>query len=83
MVPHLEDLTIEHLLDFAKSKPLLLKYLPAEKDWLHIDRQWLCDVLYTLDQDGLDELIQLALVKRKDKLELSMNLNVEMRPEFA
>lgn len=56
-VPHIEGLTVEDFLNYAKDKPNLLRYLPDERDWLHIDRKWLCDVLYTLDSDGVQTMI--------------------------
>jgi hypothetical protein len=68
-VPSIEGLSVQDLLQYAKSKPLLLRYLPSEKDWLHIDKSWLCDVLYTLDQEGLDNLVNAALQHRKLKLD--------------
>ena len=58
-------------LQHAKDKPDLLKYLPEECDWLHIDRDWLCNVLYTLDKDGIEQMIKLAKLERKEKLESS------------
>jgi hypothetical protein len=53
VVPHIEGLTIEDFLKHARAKADLLKYLPEEKDWNHIDKKWLCDVLYTLDTKGV------------------------------
>lgn len=61
-VPHIEGLTIKDLLDYARTQPALLRYLPDEKDWVHIDRQWLCDVLYTLAPQEIQHMIDEALV---------------------
>ena len=47
-VPYYEGLTIDDFLHFAKKDANLLQYLPDERDWVKIDRQWLCDILYTL-----------------------------------
>jgi hypothetical protein len=52
-VPHIEGLTVEDFLEYARNKPDLIKYLPEEKDWLHLERKWICDVLYSLDKDGI------------------------------
>ena len=60
-----------------------MKYLPAERDWVHIDKHWVCDVLYTLDADGIQAMVDEAMAIRKDKLEHNRDLIVEMRPEFA
>jgi len=39
--------------------------------------------MYTLDPDGVQNMINNALTNRKEKLERSRDLVVEMRPEFA
>lgn len=82
-VPQIEGLTVEDFLQYAKKKPELLKYLPNENDWLHLDRKWICDVLYTLDTEGIQEMIDKAMKKRRERLEVSQNTVVEMRPEFV
>ena len=38
-VPQIEGLTTEDLLAYAKTKPDILKYLPDEKDWHHLDKK--------------------------------------------
>jgi len=60
-----------------------LKYLPDEKDWVHMDKPWLCNVLYTLDPDGIQNMITEAMEIRKEKIEENRNLSVSMRPEFV
>jgi hypothetical protein len=49
----------------------LLRYLPDERDWSHIDKKWLCDVLYTVDSEGVQEMITGAMKHRREKLEQS------------
>jgi hypothetical protein len=68
-VPQIDGLTIEDFHAFARNKPLLLKHLPDEVDWHHLDKKWVCDVLYTLDQRGIQDMIIAAVVARKKKLE--------------
>ena len=46
-MPQIEGLTVEDFLKHARMKPVLLRYLPDEKDWNHLDKKWKCDVLYT------------------------------------
>ena len=82
-VPQIEGLTVQDFLQYAKKNQAFLKYLPDERDWVHLDRQWICDVMYTLDPDGVQNMINNALTNRKEKLERSRDLVVEMRPEFA
>jgi hypothetical protein len=44
-IPYIDGCTTEDFLDFARKKPERIKFLPDEKDWHHIDKKWLCDVL--------------------------------------
>ena len=64
-VPHIEGLTIQDFLDFARKKPSMLNFLPDERDWEKLDRHWLCDLLYTLDEEGVQEMIDEALITRR------------------
>ena len=81
-MPHIDGLTVQDFIDYAKRKPPLLKYMPDERDWVHIDRTWLCDLLYTLDPDGVQTMIDEAREVRMEKLEENRNLTVKMKPEF-
>ena len=82
-VPQIDGLTIEDFLKLARKKPQLLKYLPDEKDWNHLDKKWVCDVLYTQDAVAVQDMINKAMVARREKLEHNQDLLVDMRPEFA
>jgi hypothetical protein len=62
---------------------LLLKYLPDESDWYHIDKKWLCDTLYTIDTQEIQRMIDSALIERREHLEEKQHLVVEMKPEFT
>ena len=60
-----------------------LKFLPDPRDWVHMDKKWICDLLYTLDPGGIQQMINDSMETRKVKVELSRHLNINMRPEFA
>jgi hypothetical protein len=60
-----------------------MKYLPDESDWNHIDKKWLCDILYTKDTDPIKAMIKNAVAARRERYEKNQNQLVEMRPEFA
>jgi len=49
---------------------------------VHIDKHRVCDVLYTLDPEGMQRMVDDAREVRKEKLEESRNLGVFMRPEL-
>ena len=82
-MPQIEGLTVTNILEYAKNNRVLLKHIPDPRDWVHIDKKWVCDVLYTLDPAGVQEMINECIETRKVKVELSKHLNVNMRPEFA
>ena len=71
------------MLEFAKTKQGVLRHLPDERDWDHMDRKWLSDVLYTVEKAAFDRMIKDAIKERKERLEDKNNLNVSMRPEFV
>jgi hypothetical protein len=82
-VPQIDGLAVEDFLKYARHKSHLLQYLPDERDWNHLDKKWVCDVLYTKDSNGIQQMINEACKARKEKLEHNQDLLVEMRPEFA
>ena len=49
-VPQIDGITVEDFLTQAKKKSTLLRYFPDERDWHHLDKKWVCDVLYTKDK---------------------------------
>ena len=60
-----------------------MKHLPDKRDWDHMDRKWLSDILNTVDRAKFEKMIKDAAKERKTRLEEKRNLVVEMRPEFA
>lgn len=82
-VPQIEGLTVEDMLEVAKTNNNTLKHLPDERDWDGLNRKWVADIIYTVDRVKFEKMIKDAVKARKDRLEDKNNLNVEMRPEFA
>ena len=82
-VPQIDGLTIEDFLKHARRKTQLLKFLPDEKDWNHLDKKWVCDILYSQDQAAIQDMITKAMINRKQRIEQSQNQLVGMRPEFS
>ena len=66
-MPQIDGLTVEDFLAYARTKPILLKHLPDEDDWGHLDKKWVCDVLYTLDQKGVQDKIDATVLARRAK----------------
>ena len=70
-------------MNHAKSNPALLTYLPDKKDWVHIDKSWLCNVLYTIDTDNIEKMIKKAMQERREKLDKKEEQIIQIRPEFS
>ena len=71
------------MLEFSKGKAAVLRHLPDERDWDHMDRKWLADVLSTTDKANFEKMIKMAVKARRERLENKNNLNVSIRSEFA
>ncbi len=71
------------MLELAQKSPNTMKHLPDKRDWDHMDRKWLSDILNTVDRAKFEKMIKDAAKERKTRLEEKRNLVVEMRPEFA
>ena len=82
-VPQIEGLTVESMLELAKTSVAALRHLPDERDWDGLNRKWVADILYTIERAKFEKVIKDAVKARKERLEEKHNLNVEMRPEFA
>ena len=70
-IPQIEGLTVDDFVKYARQKPSVLKYLPDEKKWQHLDKKWLCDILFTVDTAGISDMVSKAMQQRKAKLEKS------------
>ena len=82
-VPQIDGLTVESMLELAKTSAAALRHLPDERDWDGQNRKWVVDILYTIERAKFEKVIKDAVKARKERLEEKHNLNVEMRPEFA
>lgn len=67
-VPQYEGLAVVDFVNFSKDHPQCLTYLPDEQDWLHLDKKWMCDILYTIEKDAVQEMINIVLSQRKQRI---------------
>ena len=51
---------MKKILEYAAANPKVNVYLPEERDWVHLDRAWVCNLVYTVDNAGFQELINVA-----------------------
>ena len=71
------------MLELAKKTPNTLKHLPDQRDWDHMDRKWLADIIYSVDRVNFERMIKDAVKARRDRLEEKNDMNVVISPEFA
>ena len=81
-VPMIEGLQVSELLKYVEEVKLGL-YFPDVKDWMHVDRKWLCDMLYSLESKGFDILVNRCIEKKRKKADVSKGHVVPIRTEFA
>ena len=68
-VPQIEGLTVEIMLELAKTSAAALRHLADERDWDGLNRKWVADILYTVERAKLEKVIKVAVKARKDRLE--------------
>jgi hypothetical protein len=64
------------MLDLAKTSHRAMSHIPDERDWEHMDRKWLADVLYTVEKGKFETAIKNAVKARKERIEEKQHLNV-------
>jgi hypothetical protein len=82
-VPCIPGLTNADILEFALQSKPVQRHVPDLEDWVHVDRKWLCDMLYTLDTDSFQRLIVKSLAARRKVVEVKAKEMVGIRAEFA
>ncbi len=73
-VPQIEGLTVEDILGMFRVNNSFLRHIPDERDWVHLDRKWLCDVLFTIDRTNFQQAIDKAIKARRDRVDASKSL---------
>ena len=68
-VPQIEGLTVEDMLDLAKGSQRALSHIPDERDWEHMDRKWIADILFTVEKAKFESKIKDAVKARRERLE--------------
>jgi hypothetical protein len=59
------------------------RYFPDVRDWVHVDRKWLCDVLYSIDNLKFDIFVDKCIENKRKKIDTAKGLVVPIRSEFA
>ena len=82
-VPVIEGLTIEQLLKYAEGVDKVKAYVPDLKDWIHVGRKWLCDIIYTIDTVNFQKHIDECLRKKRKTNVEKQNSMTGIRAEFV
>ena len=56
-VPYYKGLKIEAILEFGRQYPLVVNALPVQKECLKLERQYICDLIYTIVGDPFSEWV--------------------------
>jgi hypothetical protein len=78
----IEGLQVSELLKFIELAKIS-RYFPDVKDWMHVDRKWLCDMLYSLKSQSFDILVNMCIETKRKKSDVAKGYVVPIRAEFA
>jgi len=85
-VPFFEGLSIEEMLDFAKGhdngKALLALPL-TEKETLKLPREYIGNIIYTINGAPFQNWVNSKIVARNQKITTDRDLSINMDPEIA
>jgi hypothetical protein len=63
-VPFYKNLSIENMLDFAKAYAEVFNFLPEERDWHRLPRQWIIDILASVIGKPFQEWVNKRIYER-------------------
>jgi hypothetical protein len=78
----IDGLQVSELLKYIEEVKLS-RYFPDVKDWVHVDRKWLSDMLYSLKSQGFDILVNKCIEAKRKKTDVIKGYVVPIRSEFA
>ena len=81
-VPHIDKLSIKNLLKWGKDNTEIEMYLPTYDYDKFPNREWLCNVLNTLNYEGFQQLIKTSLKEREKMIVMKKRMNVVAIPEI-
>ena len=82
-VPQIEGLTVESMLELAKTSVAALRHLHDERVWNGLNHKCVADILYTIERAKFEKVIKDDVNAKKERLEEKYNLKIELRPEFS
>ena len=82
-IPQYDGLTIEELLNIRNQYPDIDNYMPEERDFARLPRQWIANVMYTIVGDEFRNWVTNKIRERNDRLAEKHDLMIDMDPEIA
>ena len=82
-MPKINGLAVSDLMAYAKTNATVMKHMPEMDEWIHFDRQWICDVIYTIEPDRFDKHIVNQLVKRRLQVKEKEKSLIGIKSEFV
>lgn len=64
------------------ANPWIASHMPNSDEWIHLDRQWICDVIYSLSKNEFQALINEKIVARRQQVKEKQKTLVGIRSEF-
>ena len=81
-VPQYEGLGTADILDWCGDHPIVLEYLPDEREIRKIPKQWLINLVYSLVGNDFKAWVRQQIDARNEKHVVSHNLMVALDPEI-
>ena len=82
-MPFYENLSIQHMLEWAKRYPEVYQVLPADKEEIkNLHRQYIANVISTIAYDDFKAFIDKKINERTKKIAEARNMNIKMDPEI-
>jgi hypothetical protein len=82
-VPFYEGLTIDQFLKEAFKHEKVKDYLPEGPDLARVNRQWVCNVVYTIVGQPIADYVAYKVNDRNVKIAEKQQLELELDPEVA
>jgi hypothetical protein len=82
--PQYESLGISQVFNYIKTmEKVIIDYLPDERDWDRLPRQYMLNLVYTLSGENFSNWVASNIDARNNELAAKQDLMIEMDPQIA
>ena len=82
-VPQYDGLSIDHILRFLSNFPIVMQFLPEEKEIPKCPKQWIVNVAFAVVQDPFGHWVKSQIDARNHKVAVDKDLFIDMDPDVA